>query len=179
LALAASLTHDLMVIRSTSVPLSTTPLVLYAKKTMPAKDLAELIAWLKANPNRAAVGIYTAGINLVTAMFQKEAGMQFTFVPYRGAAPAMQDLVAGQIDLTFTSLDQLPLVRAGSIKAYAVTGDTRFAAAPDIPTFGEMGLPAISGAVWFRTAQWCSRAGRPAQVGAAGRSGDRLCDLCR
>jgi tripartite-type tricarboxylate transporter receptor subunit TctC len=72
------------------------------------------------------------------------AGTQFTLVPYRGGAPALQDLVAGQIDLLFINLDALPLVRAGSIKAYAATSDTRSALAPDIPTFGEMGLSALS-----------------------------------
>jgi len=69
-------------------------------------------------------------------------------VPYRGVAPAVQDLVAGQIDLVFTSPDELPLVRAGNIKAYAVTSDTRLALAPDIPTFAEMGLPAIFWSAW-------------------------------
>ena len=70
-------------------------------------------------------------------------------MPYRGLAPAMQDLVAGQIDLLFAAPDALPLMRAGSIKAYAVTSETRLALAPDIPTFGEMGLPALSYSAWF------------------------------
>jgi tripartite-type tricarboxylate transporter receptor subunit TctC len=70
-------------------------------------------------------------------------------VPYRGTAPAIQDLVAGQIDLLFSPPDALPLARAGSIKAYAATSDTRLALAPDIPTFGEMGLPALSFSVWY------------------------------
>ena len=69
-------------------------------------------------------------------------------MPYRGSPPAMQDLVAGQIDLLFGAPDQLPLMRAGSIKAYAVTSDTRLALAPDIPTFAEMGLPALSYSGW-------------------------------
>ena len=82
-------------------------------------------------------------------MFKKETGTQFGAVPYRGAAPAVQDLVAGQIDLLFAPADWLPLMRAGSIKAYAVTSDTRLARAPDIPTFAEMGLPAISSSGWY------------------------------
>jgi tripartite-type tricarboxylate transporter receptor subunit TctC len=108
---------------------------------MPANDLRELIAWLKANPNRASAGIQTVGFRLLMAFFQKGTGTQFTFVPYRGNAPTMQDLMAGHIDLTFGGADSLPLVQTGSIKAYAVTSDTRAAIAPDIPTFAEMGLP--------------------------------------
>jgi tripartite-type tricarboxylate transporter receptor subunit TctC len=129
--------------------LANTPYVLYGSKALPAKDLNELIAWLKANPNKASAGIATTSIHLIAAFFQKESGTRFTLVPYRGGAPAIQDLVAGQIDLYFANPDSLPLVRAGSMKAYAVTSDTRLALAPDIPTFGEMGLPALSFSVWI------------------------------
>jgi len=130
-------------------PLVTLPGVLFARKTMPAKDLNELIAWLKANPNKASAGIPSSYYRLTTAFFQKETATQFTFVPYRGGPPAMQDLAAGQIDLLFYGPDPLPLVRAGSIRAYAVASDTRLALAPDIPTFGEMGLPlSFSSAGW-------------------------------
>jgi tripartite-type tricarboxylate transporter receptor subunit TctC len=130
-------------------PLVTTPLVLTARKTIPAKDLPELIAWLKANPNTASVGIGAVTFSLLTRFFQKETGTQFIPVPYRGAAPARQDLVAGQIDLFFDQLDALALVRAGSTKAYAVTSDARLALAPDIPTFAEIGLPALSWSGWY------------------------------
>jgi tripartite-type tricarboxylate transporter receptor subunit TctC len=131
-------------------PLGTTALIFYGKKTMPAKDLPGLVDWLRANPNKASMGIVVSSFHLLAAFFQKETATQFTFVPYRGAAPAIQDLAAGQIDLLFMTPDALPLVRAGSIKAYAVTGDTRLAQAPDIPTFGEMGLPAVSSySGWF------------------------------
>jgi tripartite-type tricarboxylate transporter receptor subunit TctC len=129
--------------------LFTSPYVLFARKTMPAKDLNELIAWLKANPNKASAGITSVGPRLQTTFFQKETGTQITHVPYRGAAPAMQDLVAGQIDLLFSAPDQLALVRAGSIKAYAVTSEARLAFAPDIPTFAEMGLPGLSFSQWM------------------------------
>jgi tripartite-type tricarboxylate transporter receptor subunit TctC len=121
-------------------PLATTPQVLFARKTIPAKDLNELIAWLRANPNTASAGVATLGLRLLTAIFQKETGTHFTLVPYRGGPPAMQDLAAGQIDLYIGSPDQLPLMRAGSIKAYAVTSSARIAVPADIPTFGEMGL---------------------------------------
>ena len=130
-------------------PLVTVPDVLYARKTMPAKDLSELIAWLKTNPNKASAGIGTTFLRLVTAIFQRETATQFTFVPYRGGAPALQDLVAGQIDLAFYGPDGLPLARAGSIRAYAVSSDARLALAPDVPTFGEMGLPALSFSSWY------------------------------
>src|SRR5216684_4045624 len=123
--------------------------VLFARKTMPAKNLGELITWLKANPNKASAAVVTSGLHLLTAFFQKETGTQFTLVPYRGGAPAMQDLVSGQIDLFFRAADGLALMRAGSIKAYAVTSDTRLSLAPDVPTFAEMGLSALSHSVWF------------------------------
>jgi tripartite-type tricarboxylate transporter receptor subunit TctC len=125
-------------------------LIIPARKTLPAKDLHELIAWLKANSNKASAAVFTIGGRLLATVFQKETGTQFALVPYRGTAPAMQDLVAGHIDLTFFDSPRisLPLVRAGSIKAYAVTSDTRLAAAPDIPTFAEMGLSALSYSEW-------------------------------
>jgi tripartite-type tricarboxylate transporter receptor subunit TctC len=129
--------------------LSANPFLLFARGMMPAKDLKELVTWLKANPNKASAGIYDASTHLLTAFFQKQTATQFTLVPYRGAAPATQDLVAGQIDLLFGGPVRLPLVRTGSIQAYAVTTDMRLAVAPDIPTFGEIGLPALTYSQWF------------------------------
>ena len=96
---------------------------------MPAKNLNELIAWLKANPNKASAGVTTVGYRLLSVFLQNETGTEFTLVPYRGSAPAVQDLLAGHIDLWFGSTDQLPLARAGSIRAYAVTSDTRLTSA--------------------------------------------------
>jgi tripartite-type tricarboxylate transporter receptor subunit TctC len=129
-------------------PLAGTSIVLFARKTMLAKDLDELIAWLKANPNKASAGILTISYRMMNALFQRETGTQFALVPYRGSAPELQDLMAGQIDLCFDPAVTLPLARAGSIKAYAVTSDARFALAPDIPTFAELGLPGLSFSVW-------------------------------
>jgi tripartite-type tricarboxylate transporter receptor subunit TctC len=143
-----SLPYDVLNDFAPVSPLATTPAILFARTTMPAKDLNELIAWLKANPNKASAGSYAAGTRLVTVFFQKETGTQFTLVPYRGGAPAVQDLMAGQIDIFFDTPAQLPLMRAGRIKAYAVASDTRFPVAPDIPTFAEMGLPAVSFSSW-------------------------------
>jgi tripartite-type tricarboxylate transporter receptor subunit TctC len=129
--------------------LAGTSIVLFARKTMPAKDLNELIAWLKANPNMASAGVIVLGYRLLSALFQKETGTLFTLVPYRGSANELQDLVAGQIDLCFDTTVSLPLLRAGSLKAYAVTSDTRLALAPDIPTFAEVGLPTLSYSAWL------------------------------
>jgi tripartite-type tricarboxylate transporter receptor subunit TctC len=131
-------------------PLITSPQVLFAKKTMLASDLNELLVWLRANPNKASAGIVGGvGFRLLTALFQKETGAQLTVVPYRGGAPAMQDLVAGQIELAFAASSFLPLVRGGRIKAYAVTSYRRLELAPDIPTFTEAQLPALSYANWL------------------------------
>jgi tripartite-type tricarboxylate transporter receptor subunit TctC len=144
-----SLPYDVLSDFAPIAPLATGYSFLFARKTIPANGLKELVAWLKANPNKASAGIATTSYRILTAFFQKETGTQLTLVPYRGVAPAMQDLVGGQIDLLFGTSDQLPLVRAGSIKAYAVTSDTRLALAPDIPTFAEMGLPALSFSAWY------------------------------
>jgi len=129
-------------------PLVAFPLVLYARRAMPAKDLHELIVWLKVNPDKASIGITAVGPHLTAALLKRETGTRFALAPYRGGSQAMQDLVAGQIDLFFDNPVTLQLVRAGSLKAYAVTGDARLAVAPDIPTFAEIGLPALSYSAW-------------------------------
>jgi tripartite-type tricarboxylate transporter receptor subunit TctC len=127
------------------------PLLVVARKSMPANDLKELIAWLKANPNKASQG--TGGIgatsHIAGMFFQQLSGTHFTLVPYRGAGPAMQDLLSEQIDLMIDPASgTLPQVRAGKIKAYAVTDDHRLAAAPDIPTAAEAGLPGFEIVNW-------------------------------
>src|SRR5262244_4293099 len=131
---------------------SSDPLLIVARKTMPANDLKEFIAWLKANPDQATQGTTGAGgISTVGGLFFRRAtGTQFRFVPYRGGlGPAMQDLVAGQIDFMIdTAANSLPQVRAGTIKAYALTANTRLAAAPDIPTVDEAELPGLHALNW-------------------------------
>jgi tripartite-type tricarboxylate transporter receptor subunit TctC len=144
-----SLPYDLLNDFTPISPLVTLPPVLYAGMTMPAKDLNEIIAWLKANPSKASTGFGAATYRLLTMLFQKETATRFTLVPYRGGAPAVQDLLAGQIDLYFGALDSLSLVRAGSLKAYAVASDTRSALAPDLPTFAELGLPTLTFSNWY------------------------------
>ena len=127
------------------------PLFIIAKKAMPARDLTELVAWLKANPDKATQG--TAGTggasHLAGVFFQKATGTRFQFVPYRGSAPAMQDLLAGQIDMMIDlAASATPQVRAGNVKAYAVTAKSRLAAAPDVPTVDEAGLPGYHVLSW-------------------------------
>jgi tripartite-type tricarboxylate transporter receptor subunit TctC len=144
-----SLQYDVLNDFASVAPLVTNPITLFARKTLPANDLRELMGWLEANPNRASAGIQTVGFRLLMEFFRKGIGTQFALVPYRGSAPAMQDLRAGRIDLAFGGGDSLPLMRAGSVKAYAVASDTRAAIAPDIPTFAEMGLSTLSYSQWF------------------------------
>jgi tripartite-type tricarboxylate transporter receptor subunit TctC len=124
--------------------IASAPLLIVARKAMPAADLKELIAWLKANPDKASQG--TGGVGATShvagVFFQQVTGTRFALVPYRGAGPAMQDLVAGQIDMMIDpASNTLPQVRAGRIKAYAVTEKNRLSAAPEIPTVDEAGLP--------------------------------------
>ena len=110
---------------------------------MPAEDFNGLIAWLKSNPDKASFGTTTAGLTEIAGvLFQKRTGTRFGFVPYRGGAPTLQDVVAGQIDLAMldptTSLAQ---VRAGNVKAFAVAAAARLSSAPEIPMVDEAGLP--------------------------------------
>src|SRR5438105_2215050 len=107
------------------------PVWFVGKATLPPKNLGELIAWMKDNPGKATVGIggVGGGADVVGTYFQKNTGTRFQFVPYRGAAPMIQDLVAGQIDLTFTQVaSALAQVRAGQLKAYAVMSKARWPA---------------------------------------------------
>lgn len=128
--------------------LATTANLLFARKTLAAGGLSDLITWLKANP-QATMGVGAANLRLLALMFQKETATRFAVVPYRGLAPIMQDLVAGQIDLAVGTPNELQLMRAGSVRAYAATSDKRLAVAPDIPTFAELGLPLLSFNSWY------------------------------
>lgn len=131
------------------LPLVTVPQILVARNTIPAGDLKELIAWLLAHPATASVGIGSSIAHLTAALFQQETGTRLTKVPYRTSNVAMQDLVAGQIDLVFTTPDRLAMVQSGGVKAFAVTSETRLAPCPEVPTFAETGLPALSFSPWF------------------------------
>src|SRR5262249_15669051 len=138
--------------------LASNPMVIVAKKVMPARDLMEVIAWLKTNPDKASAGTTgTGGASYVAAIFfQRETGTRFQFVPYRGLAPATQDLVAGQIDLMVDNpATSVPQVRAGTIKAYATTATAPLPPAPDIPTADDAGLPGFNVSQW--TALWAPK----------------------
>jgi len=147
-----SLQYDLVKDFEPVALVSSDPLMIVGKKALPANDLKEFVAWLKANPDQATQGTTGAGgISTVGGLFfQRETGTRFRFVPYRvGLAAAMQDLVAGQIDFMIdTAANSLPQVRAGTIKAFAVTSKTRLSAAPDIPTVDEAGLPGLYALNW-------------------------------
>jgi len=144
------LAYDLMKDFEPIALISSNPFLVLARKTMPADDLKGLIAWLKANPDKASQAIPTAGSHVAGILFQKQTDTRFAFVPYRGGGPAMQDLVAGQIDMMIIQAAvALPQVRGGAIKAYAVTAKSRFAAAPGVPTVDEAGLPGLHISGWF------------------------------
>jgi tripartite-type tricarboxylate transporter receptor subunit TctC len=127
------------------------PVSFVGNAALQPRDMTELIAWLKANPGKATVGIggVGGGADVVGTYFKKNTGTEFTFVPYRGAAPMIQDLVAGQIDLTFTQVaSALAQIRAGQLKAYAVMAKTRWPALPDTPTLDEIGVPGLHASFW-------------------------------
>jgi tripartite-type tricarboxylate transporter receptor subunit TctC len=156
--------------------LGTSAYWLVAKKALPPNDLKALIAWLKANPDTASAAmIGTGGIDQIAGTyFQQKTGTRFQFVPYRGGPPIVQDLVAGHIDMYLGgAMATLGQVRSGQLKAYAVFGDSRWFAAPDVPSATEAGLPDLTITFWIGL--WAPK-GTPkdvvarinAAVGAAG-----------
>ncbi len=135
-------------------PISLLPLSrlwLIGKLALPAKNASELVAWLRANPNKASMGIVGIGsaAHVCGIYLQIKAGAQIQFVPYRGAAPAYQDLIAGNLDLVCGDAPtSLTYVRSGQIRAYAVLGGTRWSPAPDVPTLDEIGVPGLHISFW-------------------------------
>ena len=147
-----ALPFDLLKDLEPIIEIGSEPLLIVGKNSLPPKDLKGLISYLQANPDAASVGIAGVGAtgHLTGISFQKQTGTRFQFVPYRGNAPAMQDLLAGQIDLMIEpSSNFQSLVRAGSIKPYAVTGGARLSWARDIPTADEAGLPGFFASLWY------------------------------
>jgi len=131
--------------------LTSSPLWILAKNTLPPKTPAELFAWLKAQSKPVTFGTVGAGspAQLVGIQLAKALGVHFQFVPYRGAAPAMTDLVGGQIDMAcLEASGSYPNVQAGRFKAFAVTTDKRWPKSPDTPTLIETGVPGVSLAFW-------------------------------
>ena len=142
------------------------PQLIVTKKGVSASNLRELIAWVKANQDKVSVGIggFGSPSHVAAVYFQNIIGAKIQIVPYRGSAPAMNDLLAGHVDMMFDqAANSLPQVRAGTIKAYAVTASARLAAAPNIPTVDEAGLAKFYMSIWH--AIWAPR-GTPKNVTA-------------
>jgi tripartite-type tricarboxylate transporter receptor subunit TctC len=143
--------YDLVTDLEPVVLLPSNPMIIVSKTAIPAKSLGELLAWLKARPTPPTAGTAGAGSgsHIAGLYFENVTGIKLQYVPYRGTAPALNDLVAGQIDLivdqTSNSISQ---VRAGTIRAYAVTDGKRVESAPDIPTTDEAGLPGFHMTLW-------------------------------
>src|SRR6202051_3037475 len=143
--------YDLVIDLEPVVLLPSNPMIIVSKTAIPAKSLSELLAWLKARPTPPTAGTAGAGSgsHIAGLYFENVSGIKLQYVPYRGTAPAMNDLVAGQIDLivdqTSNSIGQ---VRAGNIRAYAVTSDKRLESAPDVPPTDEAGLPGFHMTLW-------------------------------
>jgi tripartite-type tricarboxylate transporter receptor subunit TctC len=131
--------------------IASNPQLVTAKSAIPAKDLKELVAWVKANQNKVSIGTGGPGTpsHISAVYFKNTTAAQMEIVHYRGSAPALQDVIAGHVDIIFDQASNaLPQVRAGKVKAYAVTSKQRIGAAPEIPTVDEAGLPGFYMAVW-------------------------------
>ena len=127
------------------------PMLIVGKSTLPVKNAKELIAWLRASPDSASAATVGAGsaAHVCGLYFQEKTNTRFQFVPYRGGAPAMRDLVVGQIDLMCAEASQtLTFVRGGKMKAFAVMSKTRWPALPDVPTTDEIGTPGMYISFW-------------------------------
>jgi tripartite-type tricarboxylate transporter receptor subunit TctC len=145
------LTYDLLKDFEPISMLATGPQIIITRNTVPAKNLTELIAWLKANPDNVTFG--TGGLasppHISGLSLQPVTGNKFQFVPFRGAAPALLAIVSGHVDMTFDQASgALSTVQSGNVRAYAVTAKKRLASAPNIPTVDEAGLPGFYVSVW-------------------------------
>ena len=130
--------------------ISINPQLMIAKKALPADDLKGLVAWMKANPGKALFVNQNAAAKVTGILLQKATGTEFQYVPYRGAGPAMTDLLAGQVDLLVVQAAvALPQVQAGKIKAIANLSPRRSPAMPEIPTSDESGVPGLYMSGWF------------------------------
>jgi tripartite-type tricarboxylate transporter receptor subunit TctC len=153
-----SLQYDLLKDLAPVAMIGANPMLIVAKAALPATTLGEMIAWVKAN--QASVNVGTAGpgsgTHISGVYFQNAIGARLQFVPYKGSGPAMQDLLAGQIEMMVDQMsNSMPQVRGGRIKAYAITARSRSAAAPEIPTVDEAGLPGFHMSIWYGT--WVPR----------------------
>jgi len=145
------LPYDMLTDLDPVVLLPSNPMVVVSRNSLPAKNLRELVAWLKANPNKASAGTAGAGsgAHIAGVYMQNLTGVRLQFVPYRGTAPALTDLIAGQIDIIVDQAsNSMQQIRSGSIRAYAITDRKRLTVAPDIPTVDEAGLPGFYMTLW-------------------------------
>jgi tripartite-type tricarboxylate transporter receptor subunit TctC len=131
--------------------IATNPQLIVSKMAVPAKNLKELIAWIKANEAKVLMG--SGGIggasHMAAIYFGDTIGTKFNYVPYKGGAPALQALLGGEIDLYVTQISNVAgQIKAGKVRAYAVMAPTRQAAAPEVPTVDEAGLPGLHTAIW-------------------------------
>jgi tripartite-type tricarboxylate transporter receptor subunit TctC len=143
--------HDAVLELQPVSRISATPLMIIGKNALPPKNARELIAWLKADPGKASAATVGAGsaAHVCLLYFQQKTGTSFQLVPYRGGAPVMQDLVAGQIDMFCAEASQtLSFVRSGAIRAFAVMSKERWPAAPEVPTMDEVGVPGMYISFW-------------------------------
>lgn len=158
------LQYDMLTDLEPVVLLPSNPMVVVSRNSLPAKGLQELIAWLKANADKATAGTAGAGSgsHIGGVYMQTLTGLRFQFVPYRGTGPALTDLVAGQIDIIVDQAsNSMQQIRSGNIRPYAITDSKRLAAAPDIPTAEEAGLPGFHMTLW--SALWVPK-GTPKDV---------------
>lgn len=158
------LSYDLVADLEPVVLLPSNPMIVVSKSAVPATSLNELIAWLKSRSSPATAGTAGAGSgsHIAGVYFENVTGIKLQYVPYRGTGPALNDLIAGQIDVivdqTSNSINQ---VRAGTIRAYAITDDKRLASAPEIPTAEEAGLKGFTMTLW--SGLWVPR-GTPKEI---------------
>lgn len=136
----------------TVAALGVSGLLLMQSTTLPSKTYPELMAYLKAHPKEANMGTLGGGgiTQMLTSRFQTVTGVQVTEVPYKGAAPAMNDLLAGSLGLYIDALPTaIPHLASGRVRALAATTETRSPQIPDVPTFKELGVPEMVGGAWF------------------------------
>jgi tripartite-type tricarboxylate transporter receptor subunit TctC len=146
-----SLNYDVVKDFEPVILIADTPSWIAGRANFPAKDLKELVAWMKANPGKATVGGVGVGgpADIAAVYFQRHTGTTFQMVPYKGGAPLIQDMIGGQIDLTFgQAANYLNPVRAGQLKAYAVLSAKRWWASPDTPAIVEAGGPDLYSSFW-------------------------------
>jgi tripartite-type tricarboxylate transporter receptor subunit TctC len=146
-----SLNYDVVTDFEPIALIGRTPWLIVGKKDLPANDMRGLIAWLKANPDKGTCGTAGPGSpsHIAGVLFQQVTGTRFQFVPYRGVAPVIPDLVGGQIDIAILDpITTLPQIREGRIKAFAMMAKTRTPAAPEIPTVDEAGAPGVYMSPW-------------------------------